>query len=295
MQASALPGEPRRPGPLRPPAARALTLLLALLVLLALTLLAPLATSLPLAASASAGASGSAAAVSSVATVPGIAAAATAPYRIVVAGSSTTAGYGASTAEKRYVNLLVSALHAEYGKGARPYVRNSSSATFGARSSVAGVHGYNAGEPGTTAATYLTSGERTRLMPLDPDLVVHMIGSNDYKQQRPVATYTSDVARVVAGLKIKTPSARHLLVHSYQRLDVVRPRIPWSAYGTALKRIAAADPAHVSVVDLSPAYAAVGVPGSDPRNLVGGDLIHQTDAGHVFMARRLIDPVTAAG
>jgi lysophospholipase L1-like esterase len=257
-------------------------------VVLVLAGLAVLATSLPLAASASADSSRPAAAP------PGIAAAATTPYRIVFAGSSTTAGQAASTAEKRYVNLLVSALHARYGTGARPFVRSSTSATFGAPSSAAGVHGYNAGEPGTNAATYLTSDERTRLIALDPDLVVHMIGSNDFKQQRPVVAFRSDVARVLAGLAIKTPSARHLLVHSYQRLDVVRPRIPWSAYGTALERLAAADPAHVSFVDLSSAYAAVGVPGADPRRLVGSDRVHQTDAGHVFMARRLIDPVIAA-
>ena len=251
-----------------------------------LAVLAVLTTSLPAGAAVGTSHPGS--------PLPRIAAASTTPYRIVFAGSSTTAGYGASTAEKRYVNLLVSALHATYGTGPRPFVRNSWSATFGAPSSVAGVHGYNAGQPGTNAATYLTSDERTRLIPLDPELVVHMIGSNDFHQQRSVATYKADVARVVAGLRIKTPSARHLLVHSYQRLDVTRPRIPWSAYGTALKELAAADPAHVSFVDLSGAYAAAGVPGSDPQAFVGSDLVHQADAGHVFMARRLIDPATRA-
>lgn len=211
----------------------------------------------------------------------------TAPRRVVFAGSSTTEGAGASAVANRYVNRLVACLQAAYpsGLGAESDVVISTSASFGALTSAVGVHGYNAGESGTTASTYLTEPEITAIGALAPCAVFHMIGSNDYQTGVPVATYRANVAAKIAALRAATSTpCVHVLVHTYARYDSFTPVATWAAYGAALAEIAAADPDNVAFVDISAPYAVLGVPGSDPLDLISSDLIHQNDAGHAFMA-----------
>ncbi|MGY1773490.1 GDSL-type esterase/lipase family protein [Blastococcus sp. SYSU D00813] len=215
----------------------------------------------------------------------GLAARATTPCRIVFAGSSTTAGQNASTAANRYVNRLVAALQAAYpsGLGSETAVVASTTASWGTVSSAAGVHGYNAGESGTTAANYLTSGEIASAAALNPRAVLHMIGTNDWSGGVAPATYKANVQNVIASLKAATSGpCVHILVASYGLAG--SPTYPWSQYITAMREIADADPDHVAFIDLSEAYALVGVPGSDPLDLLDTDGTHQTNAGHAYMA-----------
>jgi lysophospholipase L1-like esterase len=217
----------------------------------------------------------------------GLAAREAAPCRIVFTGSSTTAGNNATTASRRYVNLLTAAMQAAFpsGIGAEPAVLASPAASFGPLASTPGVHGYNVGEGGATASTYLTSGEITTVAALNPRAVIHMIGSNDFAAAVPVATYKSNVQAKITALKAAIPGpCVHVLIHSFERFDVFTPAAPWADYGTALRQIAEADPDNIAFIDISESYERVGIPGTDPLNLLDTDNVHQTNAGHAFMA-----------
>jgi lysophospholipase L1-like esterase len=217
----------------------------------------------------------------------GLAARQTFPFRIVFAGSSTTAGSNATTTANRYVNRLVTMMQSAYPalSGSETAVVNSTTATLGALSSAGGVHGYNVGESSTTSATYLDATERTNVGAANPRVVLHMIGANDYGNNLDPAVFKANVLTVVNDLKSKIAGPGvQILVHTYARPDVTSPTYNWSLYGAALKQIADADPDNVAFIDISEAYRVSNIAGTDPLNLIDTDLLHQTDEGHALMA-----------
>lgn len=113
------------------------------------------------------------------------------------------------------------------------------------------------------------------------DLVIIMIGSNDYASNTNPATYKTNVATMISNVKANT-SASIVLAHSYRRLDVGSPTYPWSQYATQLQALANENEG-VVFVDIS----GEGWPESqvaDTSNLIDSDNIHQTDAGHEYMS-----------
>ena len=222
----------------------------------------------------------------------GLALATKRPVSIVFAGSSTTGGALASTDAKRYVNRLVTALRKRYtpDETAAPWVQHSAAAAFTPITS-AGVHGYNVGIGGANASTYLTTASMDNIAALDPWAIVHMIGSNDWATNRTPSTYKADVLAKLDNLDSKlTRPCVHVLAHSFGRWDVAGA-YSWSLYGAALKEIADSRPHRVAYVDVSGAFAALGVPSSDPLDVISTDNIHANDFGHAIladaMARRL--------
>lgn len=211
------------------------------------------------------------------------------PVRVAFCGSSTTAGSNATVASARYVDRLMKFIQGAYPSpsGAESTVVASTSADWGTLSAAAGVHGYNAGEGGTSSSTYLTSTERTKVAALNPAMVMHMVFANDYRLGVPVAIAKANLIAVIDDLRAKiTVPCAQVLVNSYPRFDAAAEAAkvaPWSEYGQAMREVAALYPDAV-YVDLAPAYALVDIPGTDPLNLIDTDDIHQTDQGHALMA-----------
>lgn len=97
--------------------------------------------------------------------------------------------------------------------------------------------------------------------------------------------YRAQLREQIARLQPATsPDCVHLLVHSYARYDEFTPVAPWAAYGEVLSEIAS-ERADTAAVDISAIYASVGVPGDDRYEFMTDDRVHQTDAGHAFMAK----------
>lgn len=216
------------------------------------------------------------------------------PRPLVYCGSSTTAGSNATAESRRYVNVLTAALQAEFPLRtgtASPAMRTLAQAVGAALT--AGVQGVNAGVGGTTAANYLTTTTITDVASLDPVMILHMVGSNDYASGVAPATYKSNLLAKIDALdaQIGVPHV-HILVQPYQRTDVTNPTYPWSAYRDAMAELAAAAPSTRALIDLDPIYTTAGVPGADGYNLLDTDNVHQTDAGHTVMADLIVDALT---
>jgi hypothetical protein len=215
----------------------------------------------------------------------GLAASLYSPVRIAFCGSSTMAGANATLTERRWVNQFVAMLQAAYTMRTPSTVAANTGAVFGTLSTDNGIHGYNAAEGGTTSANYLTSGKIVNIAALAPRAIFHMVGAGDFGGGITPTTMKSNMQARIADLKaaISNPHV-HVIVNSYPRMDVVGPPAPWADYGEAQRQIALADPDNVVYIDLAPYYALLGVPGTDPLDLIDIDNIHQRDAAHALMA-----------
>lgn len=214
---------------------------------------------------------------------------ATKPYVVMYIGSSTTEGViGATDEHHNYVNnfspMVVANAMDSYST-TKVNKQNSGTAT---RPTSNGLWFYNAGIGGRTAADYVDSGVQSLANSLTPNLFIHMIGSNDYKDQVNPSTYQSNIQTAINNLRSRSAAgARHILVHSYVRLDVNGAQTyEWDAYKARLTALANAN-ADVTMIAVDDLFAAQGVykGSNDPNDLVfDGDGIHCTNKGYKFLA-----------
>lgn len=216
----------------------------------------------------------------------------TAPYVVMFVGSSTTQGQiGANRQHDNYVNQLAARIvthnNAAYSTG-RVIPVTSGAQT---RQTTPGLWFWNCGLGGTTSADYIGADRRSLMSDLQPNLMIHMIGANDYRNQSSDAAFKTNVQNVINDARTRVPGVRHLFIHSYPALDVTgSPTYRWEHYFARLQEIAAANN-DVRVVDVSPQFAErdVVLNGSDPENLIGPDNIHATSAGYKFLANVIAD------
>lgn len=100
-----------------------------------------------------------------------------------------------------------------------------------------GVHVYE-GIGGDTT-NYLNAARIAAIGVLRPQIITHMIGANDYAAQTNLDTYKANIREWVRQIKNVSPNTTHMFIHQHGRTDVANPVLKWSAYGKALKEIAA--------------------------------------------------------
>jgi lysophospholipase L1-like esterase len=219
---------------------------------------------------------------------------------IVMAGSSTTAGTGASAPQLSYVQRVLRGMEGTYPRSTNIPGPGSAflSVEVSFPATTAGVYVCNAGVASTTSANYLTATTRGQIAAMNPQprVIIHTIGSNDYAAGMDPATYGANVAVQLADLKTRiTGPCVHVLVHSWQRRDVTSPAYPWASYGAQLAAIAAVDPDHVVFVDASDAFARAGIASGDPFDLLEPTGVHGNDAGHALLADVVLDRLLIRG
>jgi lysophospholipase L1-like esterase len=151
---------------------------------------------------------------------------------------------------------------------------------------VAGLRVYNAGKAGSTAADYATTGafwaqNGARLGELQPQLIVLMVGSNDYATGVSPTVYEAYVRSAIRGMRLACNGPTSvLLVHTYKRLDVASPAFPWVQYGDALQKVALDTP-DVDFLDVSSHWPVSRA--ADWEGLFYDD-VHTSNRGHGWMA-----------
>lgn len=208
------------------------------------------------------------------------------PSAVVLVGSSTSA------ANPGYATMFAERMRDEFypGEGSVQY---SPTGDFTLDTS-AGLHLYNAAAPSTHGGTYLPASKAEKIGALDPALVIHMVGSNDWAGGRTPATYEADMRAALARCDSEIPGpVQHVFVHSFPRPDINGPgAYPWGDY-LAVLRFVVEERADSAVLDISDAFARVGVPGSDPLSLISGDGVHPSTDGDAFITELLFRFFTA--
>jgi lysophospholipase L1-like esterase len=209
------------------------------------------------------------------------------PRHIVFTGSSTTEGANATAPENRYVNRLVAALQATYPSGlAKGTDVVTLASGFNSAPLFPGIHGFNAGASGAISSNYINATTISQITTLKPSVVIHMVGSNDFAQDISPATVKTNVQSKIAAIDAAlTEKPIHIVIYTYQRLDITAPVYPWVDYKAPLKSLTSDN---VLFIDSTLPYIAAGIPGTDPYDFIDTDGIHQTNFGHKLMAETIL-------
>ena len=209
----------------------------------------------------------------------------TSPYGIMFMGSSTTQGYQILHSEQFVPQMTAHIVSKVLGVNATPAVKKTSGGL--AKPSAPGFHFVNAGVGGTGVKTYWNSQRADLVSSYQPELIIHMIGSNDYSDQMPPATYKQSVMKAINEINSQTPPCKHLLIHSFKRLDVSNPTYSWDEYGQALKEIAESR----SDTDFCDVMRVIGDRWPEGTKLLS-DNIHADWDGNTHLARAVAEYLT---
>ncbi|QLF83534.1 minor tail protein [Gordonia phage RedWattleHog] len=217
----------------------------------------------------------------------------TKPVVVMFVGSSTTQGEIGTTREhQNYVNQLAARIvtHANNGLSTARVPKVTSGTV--ARPTTNGIWFWNCGLGGTISSNYIGTDRQSLMNSLQPDIMIHMIGANDYRNQNvPYATFKSNCQAVVNDARTRVPGVKHVFIHSYVPLDVTgNPTYRWEGYETALYELEAAN-SDVITITVRPEFEAQGVVlnGTDPNDLIGTDNIHALPAGYKMLANLCAD------
>ncbi|WAA20008.1 minor tail protein [Gordonia phage Hanem] len=210
---------------------------------------------------------------------------------VMFVGSSTTQGEIGTTREhQNYVNILSARLltHANDAMSTAK-VTKATSGTL-TRPTTNGIWFYNCGLGGTISSNYIGVDRQSLMNSLQPNIMIHMIGANDYRNQNvPYATYRNNIQAVINDARTRCPGVKHVLVHSYVPIDVTgNPTYTWEGYENELYTLEANNN-DVITVSVRKEFEARGVilNGSDPDDLIGTDNIHALPAGYKFLAETI--------
>lgn len=218
-----------------------------------------------------------------------------APVPVAFFGSSTTAGVGATRTDFRWVEQFARKLQASYPSGIPGWEPPVSTPTAVAATPLRlnGIHALNGGVAGTYANSYISAGALTEVATVQPRIVVHMVGANDYHLGVTKASYKTALNAALTAVDGQCAAPPiHVLCDTYARPDVTSPTYAWSNYVDAMREVASARPdtvAFVSVVKDFESSTASGPSAADPLDLIGTDNIHLTDTGHAFIAQAVAE------
>lgn len=148
-----------------------------------------------------------------------------------------------------------------------------------ARPSAAGVYAYTGAIGGTQSSNYVNADHLAAIKALQPDLITHMVGSNDYGSRITLAAYKANLRNWMDQLQAASPGTVHLMIHQQPRNDIGNPVAPWHKYGAAMAEVAAAYD-NVSYLNASAYFPAEGqMPGH-----IMAEAVHMNEYGHKVLA-----------
>lgn len=197
---------------------------------------------------------------------------------IVSAGTSTAAGTGATTDDRKVIQRLAALI-------TPTAVVSSFPPPAGSATPATGVTVYEVAQGGTTTASYLSDATVTAIGQIKPVLMMHAVLGNDYFEQRPAADVEASIRGWLAKLDAVTPGTLHLFWTHQPRNDRGKtPSLPFKTYTQVVDKIVAENPQRLAFLDLSRRFDKLGIPGDNTWGLVGPDNMHLTDLGHKLLA-----------
>lgn len=216
------------------------------------------------------------------------------PVKVIMLGSSTTEGVGATTPNLRWVNQFARAVQAAYPSGVTnwepPVVTLAAAAA--AVPTLPGVHVINGGVGGAGSATYCDSTKRGQADTVNPSIVVHMIGSNDQALGVSPATFATNLSTAMTQLDSLIPDLIHVVCDTFARADLSAPAYPWGDYLSLMRAVVESRPDSAVFISQYAEWEAAEATGYDPVDpyrltawrIGSGGNIHPSDAGHGLLA-----------
>lgn len=154
-----------------------------------------------------------------------------------------------------------------------------------------GVRMWEAGHSSWTSGNFRSANGAAWLdyfpNPIEPDLVLIELSTNDYYFGSPVATMKANAEWLIGEIRARAVgSPAFVLLNTWERPTAGGTIVaPWSEYRAAYKQIAAAN-ADVALIDLA-AYVNPGAASAAGGLLNATDMVHPTDAGHLKIGQTL--------
>ena len=148
-----------------------------------------------------------------------------------------------------------------------------------------GTTAYQGSVANADSSNYLVANTVDRIGAVDPDLVLHVIGSNDYARNVSLTTFKANLRARLREVFAVHAACNQLLVHSSGRGDILSPAHSWDSYGVAMEEVANEPEfaSNVSYLDVDAEMKLRGVPLSN-SNLIGADLTRLNDRGNRIVA-----------
>lgn len=158
-----------------------------------------------------------------------------------------------------------------------------------------GIHSVNAGIGNTTTDNYLPAANLALINSLNPSVVFHTIGSNDWYYGRSPALFAASLENAIQSITSNTPIL-HVLVHQHERADLPHSPYTWQEYGEAMSQVAVSAGNRL-FVNASPGMTSLGV-GEGLGNeygLLDSDNIHLTPSGELVLGSLVASKLSLAG
>lgn len=202
------------------------------------------------------------------------------------------------TATNRWPTQFVKRLTHSHLPGVTPLVPVVTTTPGSVTVPSTGIYGVTTAISGNTSANYLANNNAVAVATtLQPHVIFHCIGTNDYSANVAPATFKTNVVAAINAIDaVLTKPAVHVL-HLFSSAVLSGRTYTIDQYMTALIEIAEASPGTRVAVDLGPLADTLGIIGTDPYALDNGDGLHTNAAGDRvwgdLMARVVADaPVT---
>lgn len=220
----------------------------------------------------------------------------TVPFRMVMCGSSTVEGTYTSPTSERWVDKVAARLQGRWprvaGGAEAPVltVHHDTGALSAAAAAASGVQVVNAGKGGSTAWTYLDAAKVATIRDLAPQVIVHMVGSNDYAGGTSPADYRYYLTYWLGQIdEPQHPTVTvpwppvHILTHQHARGDTLAPAHRWSEYGQVMREVAQ-ERRYTLFLDMSLNGTYIGGPVDNHYGLWEADDTHLTNDGMTWLA-----------
>lgn len=199
-------------------------------------------------------------------------------FRVVVLGSSSSNGAYTTEPEKAVFQRLA------YMSGVSSYPSLDAVST----PVTSGPMRWWTGSQGnTTSANYFPTARRTALANVNPNLVIHMVGENDYFYKTTIANYKANLENAMQFVESQSANVINVLVHSHGRYDVTDPVASWDQYGAAMKEVADALPGRRYFINTMDYFYPLGTMSDNLGGIImgGTDNVHPNDSGHHYLAK----------
>lgn len=203
---------------------------------------------------------------------------------IVMAGASTTA-------RERYPLSFMNKVMTQFTAGVQKKLADVSASQL-----TSGLNLVNAGVGSTTSDTYLGSGRASSISNLNPDIMVHGVGTNDWYHGRTPMQYADDLDAAISSVTSNRPLT-HIIVHQHEITTVQNPEYSWNEFRDAAKSVAEVSPEDRMFIDLAEPMRSLGVGvGLDNRySLLDSDGVHLTSHGDLLLGILLAESLGIAG